>query len=81
VPLPEGTLAENIWFTDASAKKVNGKWPYKALALDITTSKQLTEKGEGSAQVGEVRAGFLAAQNGAKILYADSYAEWASAAQ
>ncbi|KAK4811127.1 hypothetical protein QYF61_019758 [Mycteria americana] len=77
-PLTEGTPTENIWFTDASAKRVNGKWQYKAVALDITTGKQVVEEGEGSAQVGEIRAVVLAAQNGAKIIYVDSYAVWAA---
>ncbi|KAK4810552.1 hypothetical protein QYF61_004515, partial [Mycteria americana] len=80
-PLTEGTPTENIWFTDASAKRVNGKWQYKAVALDITTGKQVVEEGEGSAQVGEIRAVVLAAQNGAKIIYVDSYAVWAGATQ
>ncbi|KAK4810584.1 hypothetical protein QYF61_007321 [Mycteria americana] len=77
----KGTPTENIWFTDASAKRVNGKWQYKAVALDITTGKQVVEEGEGSAQVGEIRAVVLAAQNGAKIIYVDSYAVWAGATQ
>ncbi|KAK4810748.1 hypothetical protein QYF61_007722 [Mycteria americana] len=72
-PLTEGTPTENIWFTDASAKR--------AVALDITTGKQVVEEGEGSAQVGEIRAVVLAAQNGAKIIYVDSYAVWAGATQ
>lgn len=44
---------EDIWFTDASAKRVNGQWQYKAVASNINTNKQITE-GEGSAQ--ELRA-------------------------
>ncbi|KAK4806386.1 hypothetical protein QYF61_016236 [Mycteria americana] len=80
-PLTEGTPTENIWFTDASAKRVNGKWQYKAVALHITTGKQVVEEGEGSAQVGEIRAVVLAAQNGAKVIYVDSYAVWAGATQ
>ncbi|KAK4807137.1 hypothetical protein QYF61_018478, partial [Mycteria americana] len=80
-PLTEGTPTENIWFTDASAKRVHGKWQYKAVALDITTGKQVVEEGEGSAQVGEIRAVVWAAQNGAKIIYVDSYAVWAGATQ
>jgi len=39
LPLTEGTPTENIGFMDASAKRVNGKWQYKAIALDVTTSK------------------------------------------
>ena len=61
LPFTEGTPTENIWFTDASAKRVNGKWQYNTIALDITTSKQVIEGGEGSAQVGEIRAVVLAA--------------------
>ncbi|KAK4828000.1 hypothetical protein QYF61_022777, partial [Mycteria americana] len=80
-PLTEGTPAENIWFTEASAKSVNGKWQYKAVALDITTGKQVVEEGEGSAQVGEIRAVVLVAQNRAKIIYVDSYAVWVGATQ
>ena len=79
-PLTEGTPTENFWFMDASAKRVNSKWQYKTFALDITTGKQVIE-GEGSAQVGEIRAVVLAAQNRAKIIYVDSYAVWAGATQ
>ena len=76
LPLTEGTPTENILFTDASAKRAGGKWQYKPIALDITTGKQVTEEGESSVQVGEIRA-----QNGAKIIYVDSYAVWASATE
>lgn len=34
-PLTEWMAAEDIWFTDASAKRVSGKWQYKAVALNI----------------------------------------------
>lgn len=68
-------------FTDASGKRVNGKWQYKAVKLDITTGKQVTEEGEENAQVGEIRVVVLAAQNGAKVLYVESYTVWASATQ
>lgn len=47
---------EDIWFTDVSAKRVSGKWQYKAVALNINTNKQVIEEREGSAQVGELRA-------------------------
>ncbi|XP_019330512.1 PREDICTED: uncharacterized protein LOC109279822 [Aptenodytes forsteri] len=79
-PLTEKTPTEGIWFMDASATRVNGKWRYKATILEITTGKQVIE-GEGSAQVGELRAIVLAAQNGAKVIYVDSYAMWAGATQ
>lgn len=36
----EGTPTENIWFTDTSSKRLSGKWQYKAVALDFTTSKK-----------------------------------------
>lgn len=79
-PLTEVTPTENIWFTDASAKMVNSKWQYKAVALDITTGKQITEEGKGSTQVGQITAIVLAAENEAKIIYVD-YAAWAGATQ
>lgn len=41
---------------------------------ETSTNKQIIEKGEGTAQVGELRAVVLAAQNGAKIMYVDSHA-------
>ena len=40
----------------------------KAAALEVTAGKQVIEGGEGSAQVGELRAVVLAAQNGAKVI-------------
>lgn len=73
-PLPEG-----VWFTDTWAKRVAGKRPYKAVALEINTGKEVTEEGEGSAQVGELRAVALAVQNEAKVKYVDFYAVWAGA--
>ena len=71
-PLTENMLADGIWFTDASAQRIKGKWQYRAMALDITTGKQVVEDGGGSAQVGELRAVVLAAQNGGKAIYVDS---------
>lgn len=64
-PHTEGTPTENNW--------VNGKWQYKGIALDITSDKQVIEEGEGSAQVEEIRAVVLAAQNGTKIIHIDPY--------
>lgn len=55
-PLTEVVPTEDIWFTDVSAKRVSGKWQYKAVALNINTNKQVIEEREGSAQVGELRA-------------------------
>ena len=80
-PFTEDSPTEGVWFSDASAKRVDGKWQYKAVALEIKTGKQVIEEGEGSAQVGELRAVVLAAQNEAKAIYVDSYAVWAGATQ
>ena len=35
-PLTEGTPTENIGFTDASPKRVKGKWQYEAVALNTS---------------------------------------------
>lgn len=43
----EGTPTEDIWFTEASAKRLN-----KAAALNITTGKQIMKEDKGSMQVG-----------------------------
>lgn len=79
--LTEGNPTENRCFTDASEKRVHGKWQYKAVEFDITTGKQVIEEGEENAQVGEIKAVVLAAQNRAKVIYVESYAVWASATQ
>lgn len=68
-------------FTGASARRINGKCQYKATALNINTGKQVTEEGEGSAQVGEIETVVLAAENGEKVMYVDSYAVWAGTTQ
>jgi len=73
--------AEGIWFTNASAKRINEKWQCRAATLEINTSKQVIEEGEGSAQVGELRAVVLAAQIGAQAICVDCYAVWAGATQ
>lgn len=70
-PFTEKTLTECPWFTDSSAKP-DGKWQYKAVALEISTGKQATGGGEASAQAGELRAVILAAQNRVKASYVDS---------
>lgn len=57
-----------------SHKRVNGKWQYKGIAVDITTGKQVIKEGEGSAQVEEIRAVVLGTQNGSKVIYVDPYA-------
>lgn len=77
----DDTPIEGVWFTSASAKRVNGKWQYKAVALEIKTGKQVIKEGEGSTQAGELRKVVLATQNEAKIVYVDSYAVWAGATQ
>lgn len=79
-PLTERTPTESIWFTDASAKRVNSRWWSEAAALDIATGKQVIE-GEGSAQVGGLKAVVLAAENGARVICVDSNAMWAAATQ
>lgn len=77
----EDTPTAGVWFTDASAKRVSGKRPYKAVTLEIKTGKQVIKAGKGSEQVGGLRVVVLAAQNEAKIVYVDSHAVWAGAKQ
>lgn len=79
-PLTEAIPTENIWLTDASAKRVNHKCQYKPGALDISTGKQVVE-GEGSAQVGKIRTVVLQHRMEQKIMYVDSSAVWAGATQ
>ena len=43
-PFTERTSTEGIWFTDASAKRVNGRWWSNATALDITIGKQANRR-------------------------------------
>ncbi|XP_063997032.1 ribonuclease H-like [Pogoniulus pusillus] len=62
-----------VWFTDASSQRVGSKWHYKAMVLEIGTGQTVTEEGDGSAQVGELRALMLAAEHGAETIYTDSY--------
>lgn len=37
--LTQETPTEGIWFTDASAKRINGKWHYKATALNKSSGE------------------------------------------
>lgn len=72
---------KGVWFTDASAKHINGKWKYRAVALNIETGVEVIKKGLGSAWVGELKAVLLAVTENAKTVYVDSYAIWAGATQ
>ncbi|XP_054253189.1 ribonuclease H-like [Indicator indicator] len=49
--------------------------------MDVGTDRTVTEEGEGSAQVGELRALMLAVENGAKAVYTDSYATFKGATE
>lgn len=80
-PLKEDSNLTGVWFTDASSYRENGKWKYKAVALEVATGEKLVETGEGSAQVGELRAVLLAAQHGASHIYTDSYAVFKGATE
>ena len=68
-------------FTDASAKRVNGKWKYRAVALDTETGMDVIEEGLGGAQVRESNAVSLAVKENVRMVYVDSYAVWAGATQ
>lgn len=65
---------KGVWFTDASAKCLNGKWKYRAVALNIEMGVEVIGKALGSAQVGELKAVLLAVKENAKMVYVDSYA-------
>ena len=78
-PFTKETRTEGVWFTDASAKRTDGKRQYGAAALEINTGRQVIEEREGSAQVGQCRAVVLAAQNGANAIYVDSCTMWVGA--
>lgn len=53
----------------------------QSCSLNINTGKQVTEEGEGSAQIGEIKTVVLAAKNGEKVMYVASYAVWAGTTQ
>lgn len=72
---------EGLWFTDASAGRIGLKWQYKAVALETGIGRSVREEGEGSAQVGELRALPLAAENGATPIYTDSCAAYKGATE
>nr|XP_009922695.1 PREDICTED: uncharacterized protein LOC104321613 [Haliaeetus albicilla] len=76
-----GSDVQGVWFTDASAHQVGSKWQYKAVALEVGTGKTVEEEGEGSEQVGELCALLLATENGATIVYTDSYAAFKGATE
>ncbi|KAK4819789.1 hypothetical protein QYF61_011389 [Mycteria americana] len=80
-PLKEGSDLTGVWFTDASSHRENSKWKYKAVAVEVATGEKLIETGEGSAQVGELRAILLAAQHGASHIYTDSCAVFKGATE
>ena len=63
-----------MWFIDASSHPETNKWKYKAVVLEVATGERVSEKGEGSAQVGQLRVVLSAAQHGASHIYTDSYA-------
>lgn len=71
--------AGDVWFPEASAKHVDGKWSYRAAALTIETGVGAVEEGTGSAQVGECKAVLLAVKEKTKTICVDSYALWAGA--
>lgn len=75
------TEVKDGWFTDASVKCIDGKWKYRAVALNIQTGMEVVEEGMGSAQVRELKAALLALKEKAKIIYVDSYSFWAGATQ
>jgi len=79
--LQEGSDLTGVWFTDASSHRENNKWKYKAVALEVATGERVSETGEGSAQVGELKAVLLAAQYGASHIYTDSYAVFKGATE
>lgn len=54
---------------------------YTAVALEIKTGRTEIEKGEGTAQIGELRAALLAVKFGAQIIYTDSYAVFKGATE
>lgn len=60
-----------MWFTDPSPHPVGSRGQNEAAAHETGTGKTITEEGEGSAQVGELRAFLVAAENGATIIYTD----------
>lgn len=55
-------------FTDASAKRVNGKWKYRAVALDTETGMDVIEEGLGGAQVRESNAVSLAVKENVRMV-------------
>ncbi|TRZ08318.1 hypothetical protein HGM15179_018791 [Zosterops borbonicus] len=40
----------DVWFTDASAKCIDGKWKYSAVTLNIETGVEVVEEGMGHTQ-------------------------------
>ena len=60
---------------------MGSKWQYEAVALEVGTGKSVKEEGEGSAQVGELRALLLAIENGATIVCTDSCATFKGATE
>lgn len=62
-----------------SAKCIDGKWKYRAIAFNIQTGVEVVEERMESAQVGMLKAVLLAVREKAKTTYVVSYAIWAGA--
>lgn len=75
------TEVKDGWFTDASVKCIDGKWKYRAVALNIQTGMEVVEEGTGSAQVRELKTALLALKEKVKMIYVDSYSFWDGAIQ
>lgn len=61
------------------AKCIDGKWRYRAVALNTETGVEVVEEGIGSAQVGELKAVLLAVKEKTKPICVNSYVLWAGA--
>lgn len=74
------TEVKDVWFTDASVKRIDGKWKYRVVALNIQTGMEVVE-GMRSAQVRKLKAVLLALKEKARTIYVDFYSVWAGATQ
>ena len=72
---------DGVWFTDRSARKIQGKWQGMAAAVFVAEEPVVTEQIKDFAQLAELYAIVLVLRNCAQAIYIDSYAVWASAAQ
>lgn len=77
--LTSDSEVKDVCFVDVSAKCIDGKWKYRAVASNIHTGMEVVEEGMGSALVGMLKAVLLAVREKAKTIYVDSYAIWAGA--